>query len=98
MLSFFGQDVSYTMNTEVNLVLNTKIGDYNAGMLFYNKSTKDYRIVFDKLVEKKWELPKFISKLDSAYKSNKGDIKLVEKIIYLDCSVVNNKYKCNVRN
>ena len=57
MLSFFGQDVSYTMNTEVNLVLNTKIGDYNAGMLFYNKSTKDYRIVFDKLVEKKWELP-----------------------------------------
>lgn len=96
MLSFFGQDVSYTMNTEVNLVLNTKIGDYNAGMLFYNKSTKDYRIVFDKLVEKKWELPKFISKLDSAYKSNKGDIKLVEKIIYLDCSVVNNKYKCNI--
>lgn len=106
MFNFFGEDVTYTTNTPINIAVNFQKDGYNAGTLNYDSVSDSFLITFDSVSEggNNMVLNPYLYKIESAMREGKtNNIIIKEKIVFTQCKQYSDeagnlidKYDCGV--
>lgn len=106
IFNFFGEDVTYTTGTPVNIAVNFAKDGYNAGVLKYDSMTDSWLVTFDSVSEggSKMVLNPYLYKIESAMREGKtNNIIIKEKVVFTavkqytdDAGLAIDKYDCAV--
>lgn len=106
VFNFFGEDVTYTTGTPVNIAVNFAKDGYNAGILKYDSMTDSWLVTFDSVSEggSKMVLNPYLYKIESAMREGKtNNIIIKEKVVFTavkqytdDAGLPIDKYDCAV--
>lgn len=85
VFNFFGDGVTYTTNTPVNIAVNFSKDGYNAGTLNYDSNTDSWLVTFDSVSEggSKMVVNPYLYKIVSATREGKTNIITIkEKVVF----------------
>lgn len=106
MFNFFGEDVSYTTDSPVNVAVNFSVNGFNSGVMTYDATSDSFLIKFDSVSPSidTMAINPYLYKLDSALREGKTDnIILKEKVVFTstkqytdDAGKEIDKYDCGI--
>lgn len=106
VFNFFGEDVSYSTSTPVNIAVNFLKDGYNAGTLKYDATSDSWKVQFDSVSEggPSMVINPYLYKIESAMREGEtNNIIITEKVVFTDykqytddAGNVVDKFDCNV--
>lgn len=85
VFNFFGEDVTYTTGSPVNIAVNFAKDGYNAGTLNYDSATDSWLVTFDSVSEggSKMVINPYLYKIESAMREGEtNNIIIKEKVVF----------------
>lgn len=85
VFNFFGEDVTYTTGTPVNIAVNFAKNGYNAGTLNYDSTTDSWLVTFDSVSEggSSMVINPYLYKIESAMREGEtNNIIIKEKVVF----------------
>lgn len=85
VFNFFGEDVSYSTSSPVNIAVNFLKDGYNAGTLQYDSMSDSWKVQFDKVSEggPSMVINPYLFKIESAMREGKtNNIIITEKVVF----------------
>ena len=106
MFNFFGENVTYSTDSPINIAVNFQKDGYNAGVLKYDSTNDSFLVTFDSVSKSGNEMPinPYLYKIESAVrKGENNNIIIKEKIVFTKCTQYTDeagekidKYDCGI--
>lgn len=106
MFNFFGEEVTYTTDSPINVAVNFSVDGFNSGVMNYDATSDSFLIKFDSVSPgaDAMGINPYLYKLDSALREGKTDhIVLKEKVVFTsskqysdEAGQLIDKYDCGI--
>ena len=99
MYNFFGDNVTYSVDSPVNIAVNFQKDGYNAGILNYDSSSDSFLVTFDSVSKSGKEMPinPYLYEIESAVRKGEDNkIVIKEKVAFTKCTQYTNEAKENI--
>lgn len=95
MVMFFGPNITYSNNVQINYVFPFNVGKMNVAKMTYNTKRKGFDVVFNKYLGYEGANPindQYYTRLAEAFRLDDGKIILREKVVYVEVNEVDGLY------